>query len=108
MLISDIGIPYELHRPGNTTLSLGGILPELKPSVTITAAKPCALVFAVAPEVEITRTYDDFHPFNEQVSEILTRLCSRLGQTSEIDFVISNMLFVCSKNQVGLPQRQTS
>jgi len=26
MLISDIGIPYELHRPGNTTLSLGGIL----------------------------------------------------------------------------------
>lgn len=37
--------------------------PELKPSVTVTAAKPCALVFAVAPEVEITRTYDDFLPF---------------------------------------------
>lgn len=37
--------------------------PELKPFVTIKAAKPCALVYAAAPEIEITRTYDDFLPF---------------------------------------------
>ncbi len=34
--------------------------PEVKPSVTVAIAKPCALVYASASEVQVTRTYDDF------------------------------------------------
>lgn len=34
--------------------------PDVKPSVTVAIAKPCALVYASASEVQVTRTYDDF------------------------------------------------
>lgn len=41
---------------------------DVKPSVTVAVAKPCALVYASASEVEITRTHDDFQSISHKAA----------------------------------------
>ncbi|KAF5349252.1 hypothetical protein D9756_009402 [Leucocoprinus leucothites] len=53
---------------------------DVRPSVTIAAAKPCALVYAAASEVQVTRTHDDFQSFQKrELHTAILALGSNLG-----------------------------
>ncbi|KAJ3566693.1 hypothetical protein NP233_g6841 [Leucocoprinus birnbaumii] len=53
---------------------------DVKPYVTIAAAKPCALVYAAASEVQLTRTSDDFRSsHNTTLHRAALALGSNLG-----------------------------